>query len=155
MRRINKLFLTGCGYAILILTLFYAFAAVSKFVSQSIAPGQFALILTFGFIISLAELLYEKLKLKKVWKCLIHYGVLLVAFYIIFIISGNIALQRSAAIFAAVIIFTALYFTLYAIIHFVRHAIEKADDKLDKHSAKKNVKQSKKNEYRSIYGDGE
>ena len=80
MRRINKIFLTGCGYAILILSLFYIFAAVSQFVSQSIAPGQFVLILSFGFIISLAEFMYEELKVKRIYKCLIHYGVLLVAF---------------------------------------------------------------------------
>ena len=155
MRRIHKLFLKGCSYAILILTLFYAFAAVSQFVSQSIAPGQFALILTFGFVISLAELLYDELKLKKSLKCLVHYGVLLVAFYLIFIISGNISIQRHAAIFAAIVIFTALYFIVYAIVHFVRRAIDKADDKLDKHSASKIIKARKKTEYKSIYGDGE
>ena len=74
MRRIHKIFLTGCGYAVLILSLFYAFAAISKFVSQSIAPGQFILIVSFGFIISLAEFMYEELKVKKIYKCLIIIG---------------------------------------------------------------------------------
>ena len=155
MRRINKLFLTGCGYAILILTLFYAFAAVSQFVSQAIAPGQFALILLFGFIISIAEFMYEELKVKKVFKCLIHYAVLLVAFYLIFVISGNISVQRPAAIFGAVVIFTVLYFTVYAIVHLVRRAINVADDKLDKRSEIKNNKASKKSTYKSLYSDGE
>lgn len=155
MRRINKLFLTGCGYAILILTLFYAFAAVSQFVSQAIAPGQFALILLFGFVISLAEFMYEELKVKKVFKCLIHYAVLLVAFYLIFVISGNISVQRPAAVFGAVVIFTALYFTVYAIVHLVRRAINGADDSLDKRSEIKNSKTSKKNSYKSLYSDGE
>ena len=99
--------------------------------------------------------MYDELKLKKSLKCLVHYGVLLVAFYLIFIISGNISIQRHAAIFAAIVIFTALYFTVYAIVHFVRRAIDKADDKLDKHSANKIIKASKKKEYKSIYGDGE
>ena len=155
MRRINKLFLTGCGYAILILTLFYAFAAVSQFVSQAIAPGQFALILLFGFVISFAEFMYEELKVKKVFKCLIHYAVLLVAFYLIFVISGNISVQRPAAIFGAVVIFTVLYFTVYAIVHLVRRAINVADDKLDKRSENKNNKASKKSTYKSLYSDGE
>ena len=157
MRRINKLFLTGCGYAILILSLFYAFAAVSKFVSQSIALGQFLLILTFGFVISLAELMYEELKLKKALKCVIHYFVLLVAFCIIFIVSGNIALQRPAAIFGAILIYTALYFAVYAIVHFTRLAIERADDKLDKRDERKShkAKESKKGTYKSLYSDGD
>ena len=154
MRRINKVFLTGCGYAILILTLFYAFAAISKFTSQSIAPGQFALILTFGFAISLAELMYDELKLKKVYRCLVHYGVLLVAFCLIFIVAGNISAQRPAAIFGAIIIYTVLYFFLYAIIHFVRHAINTADDKLDERSARKKAT-DKKGTYKSLYSDGD
>jgi hypothetical protein len=154
MRRLNKVFLTGCGYAILILTLFYAFAAISKFTSQSIAPGQFALILSFGFIISLAELLYEELKLKKPYRCVIHYLVLLVAFCLIFIIAGNISAQRPAAIFGAIILYSVLYFALYAIIHFVRRAINAADDKLDKKSTNK-VSNSKKGTYKSLYSDGD
>ena len=155
MRRINKLFLTGCGYTILILMLFYAFAAISGFVSKSIAPGQFALILFFGLLISLAEFMYEQLKLRKVYKCLIHYGVLMVAFCMIFIISGNISAQRPAAVFGAIFIFTVLYFTLYAIVRLVRGAIDRADDKLDEKSKNKEEKASNKGTYKSLYSDGE
>lgn len=155
MRRINKLVLTACGYSILILSLFYIFAAVSQFVSKSIAPGQFALIVTFGFVISLAEFMYEELKIKKVLKCLVHYGVLLVAFCLIFIISGNISVQRPSAVFGAIVIYTVLYFAVYAIVHFVRRAINKADDSLDKRTAQKTVKTKKTNSYKSLYSDGE
>lgn len=154
MRKINKLFLTGCGYAILILTLFYAFAAISGFVSKSIAPGQFALILFFGFLISFAEFMYEQLKLRRIYKCLVHYGVLLTAFCLIFIISGNISAQRPAAVFGAIVIFTALYFTLYAITRLVRGAIDRADDRLDEISKNKKEK-SNKGTYKSLYSDGE
>lgn len=153
MRRINMLFLRGCGYAILILTLFYIFAALSSFVSLAIGPLQFALITGFGFIISLAELIYEELKLKRICKALIHYGVLLIAFCVIFIISGNISSQRPSAIFAAIIIFTVLYFALYVLIHFTKKAINAADNKLDTSTKRKNV--TKKEEpYKSIYSDG-
>lgn len=155
MRKINKVFLTGCGYAVLILTLFYAFAAISKFVSQSIAPGQFALILTFSFVISFAELLYEELKIKKVYKCFIHYAVLLVAFCLIFVISGNISSQRPSAVFVAIIVYTVLYFTIWAIVHFVRKAINKADIKLESRTNKADAKAGKsgKKPYKSIYSD--
>ena len=157
MRRINKLFLTGCGYAILILTMFYIFAAVSQFVSQAIAPGQFALILVFGFIISLAELMYEELKLKKALKCIIHYCVLLVAFCLIFIISGNISAQRPSAVFGSVVIYTVLYFTVFAIVHLVRSAINKADDNLERRHAahEKKSQKNKKGTYKSLYSDGD
>ena len=152
MRRINKLFLTGCGYTVLILTMFYTFAAVSKFISQSIAPKQFTLILFFGFAISAAEFMYEQLKLKKVYKCLVHYCVLLLAFCFIFIVAGNISSQRPAAVFVAIILYTVLYFTIWSIVHFVRKAINKADDALDK-KTKNNANEPKKGTYKSLYSD--
>lgn len=158
MRRINKIFLTGCGYSVLILSLFYAFAAISGFVSQAIAPGQFALILSFGLIISLAEFMYEELKLRKIYKCLIHYAVLLVAFCLIFIVSGNISSQRPSAIFVSIIIYTLLYFIVWVIVHYVRKAIDHADDKLDAKSATKSQKTKNKSEkgtYKSLYSDGD
>lgn len=154
MRRIHKMFLTGCGYAILILALFYAFAAVSKFTSTAIAPGQFALILVFGLIIALAEFMYEQLKLKKVFKCLIHYFVLLAAFCSIFIISGNISTKRPAAVFVAIILYTFLYFVIFAIVHFSRKFINFMDDRLEANS-KKSKEDKQKKSYKSLYSDGD
>lgn len=156
MRRINKIFLTGCGYTVLILTLFYAFAAVSQFVSQAIAPGQFALILSFGFIISLAEFMYEELKLRRLYKCVIHYLLLLVAFCVIFIVSGNISSQRPAAVFVAIFIYTLLYFLVWTLVHYFRKAINYADDKLDARAANKPCTKDKKDKeiYKPLYGDG-
>ena len=156
MRKINKIFLTGCGYAVLILTLFYAFAAISKFTSQSIAPGQFALILTFGFVISFAELLYNELKLKKIYRCLIHYAVLLVAFCFIFIASGNISTQRPYAVFVAIILYTVSYFAVWTIVHFVRKAINHADDRLETKAndvKDKNKSEKTKSGYKPLYLD--
>lgn len=157
MRRINKIFLTGCGYTVLILTLFYLFAAISQFVSTAIAPGQFALILCFGLLISFAEFMYEELKLKRIYKCIIHYTVLLLAFCVIFIGSGNISAQRPAAVFVAIMLYTILYFVVWAIVHFARKAIDRADDKLDKRTKIKNAekKDKIKKEYKPLYGDGD
>ena len=158
MRRINKIFLTGCGYTVLILSLFYAFAAINQFVSQAIAPGQFALILSFGFIISLAEFMYEELKLRRLYKCVIHYLILLVAFCLIFIVSGNISSQRPAAVFVAIFIYTLLYFLVWTLVHYFRKAINYADDKLDTRATanKPNSKDKKdKVTYKPLYGDGD
>lgn len=153
MRRIHKLFLVGCGYTVLILSLFYAFAAISEFTSTAIAPGQFALILVSGLVIALAELMYEELKVKKAIKCIIHYAVLMIAFCLIFIISGKISAQKPAAVFIAIMLYTLLYFTIWTIVHFSRKAIDRADDKLDARSKVKNEKTKKG--YKSLYGDGE
>lgn len=153
MRKIEKLFLTGCGYSLLILTLFYIFAAITKFINPAITPGQFALIVLFGFIISLAELLYSILKLKKVLKCFIHYAVLFVAFLVIFIISGNIASAKASGIFVAIIVYTFMYFSIYLIVNLIRKTINAADDKLDAKLPKEN--KTKKAEYKPLYKSGD
>lgn len=155
MRRIHKIFLTGCGYAVLILTMFYAFAAISKFVSTAIAPAQFVLILTFGLIIAFAEFMYEQLKLKKILKCLIHYCVLLAAFCFIFIMSGNISTKRPSAVFVAIILFTFSYFAIFAIVNFARKAINALDDKLEAKNQKSGESTQKKKGYKSLYSDGD
>lgn len=150
---INKLFLKACGYTVLILTLFYLFAAISQFTSQSIPPEKFALILLFGFVISVAELMYERINIKKVYRCLIHYAVLLLAFCLIFIFAGNISLQRPAAVFLSIVIFTVLYFFIYAIVYLVRRTINATDDSLE--SKVKSSKTNNKGSYRSLYGDSD
>ena len=148
MRKIEKFLLTGSGYAILILTLFYAFAAIGKFTSPAITFPQYLLILAFGYIIALAELMYNVLNLKKWLRGLVHYGVLLLAFCIIFIISGNIKAGRAPAIFAAIILFTMLYFALWGIIHLIRKTVKVADDRIDAKQPK-----IKKEKYKSLYSD--
>ena len=154
MRRINKMFLSGCGYTVLILSLFYAFAAISESAADAIAPGQFALILGFGFIISLAEFMYEMLNVRKIYKCLIHYFVLLAAFCLIFIVAGNISSQKPSAIFVAIVLYTISYFTIYVLVRLIRMSINCADDKLDRKTSKvkENKEASKKGTYKSLYG---
>ena len=148
MRKIERLLLTACGYSIFILTMFYVFAVLTNFTSPAIIPSQFALILLFGFIIALAEFLYNILKLKQALRCFIHYGILLLAFCIIFIISGNIA-SKPSAVFVAVIIFTMLYFTTWGTVKLVRKTVTKADDYLDRKETSKSP--IRKNEYKSLY----
>ena len=148
MRRIERLLLTGSGYSILILTIFYAFAAISNFTSPAITFPQYALIVGFGYLIALAELMYNALNLKKWLRGIIHYGVLLLAFCIIFIISGNIKSGRASAIFAAIVLFTMLYFALWGMIHLIRKTANIADDKIESKQPK--VKDNKK-VYKSLY----
>lgn len=154
MRRINKIFLTGCGYTILILSLFYAFAAISELISPAIAPQQFSLILTFGLLIALAEFMYEQLKIKKVFKCLIHYCVLLVAFCFIFIMSGNISKKGPSTVFVAVILYSVLYFVIWTIVHFTRKVINAMDDKYEARNKKVQATKEEKKPYKSLYSDG-
>lgn len=153
MRSINKLFLVACGYTVLILTLLYIFAAISGFIAPAISLGQFALVLSSGLVIALAEFMYDHLKLNKLIKCLIHYVVLLIAFCLIFIISGKISAQRPAAVFVAIMLYTIMYFVIWSIVHFSRKAINGIDDKLD--AKKKSKKPQTKKSYKSLYSEGD
>ena len=148
MRRIEKALLTGCGYTILILTLFYAFSAISKLTSPAITFTRYLTILLFGFLIAFAELAYNAMNLKKWLRCLIHYGILLLAFCVIFIISGNIKSGRAPAIFAAVIIFTLFYFAILGLAYLIRKTVKISDDKIDR-MPKKEVKP--KEAYKPLY----
>ena len=148
MKKIENFLLTGSGYTVLILTIFYAFAAISKFTSPAITFPQYLLILAFGYIIAFAELIYNVLNLKSWLKGLIHYGVLLFAFCVIFIISGNIKAGRAAAVFAAIILFTMLYFALWGMIHLIRKTVRAADEKIDAKQPK-----AKKEKYKSLYSN--
>ena len=151
MKRLERTLLAGCGYTVLILTLFYAFAAVSKFTSAAITFPTYLLITGFGFIISFAELMYNSLQLKNWIRGLIHYGVLLTAFIAIFIISGNIKSGRASAIFAAIILFTMLYFAFWGVIHLVKKTVTVADERIDAKAPKiKEAKPTK--EYKPLYG---
>ena len=154
MKRLEKTLLAGCGYTVLILTLFYAFAAISEFTSAAITLPRYLLIVSFGFIIALAELMYKSLNLKNWLRGLIHYGVLLTAFIAIFIVSGNIKSGRASAVFAAIVIFTMLYFAFWGVIHLVKKTIMIADERLDARSPKiKEAKTTK--EYKSLYSKEE
>lgn len=154
MKRLERTLLAGCGYTVLILTLFYAFAAVSKFTSAAITFPTYLLIAGFGFIISFAELMYNSLQLKNWIRGLIHYGVLLTAFIAIFIISGNIKSGRASAIFAAIILFTMLYFAFWGVTSLIKKTVNYADDRLGSRAPK--IKAEKpKNEYKPLYSSDE
>ena len=154
MKRLEKTLLAGCGYTVLILTLFYAFAAISEFTSAAITIQRYLLITAFGFIIAFAELMYASLNLKNWLRGLIHYGVLLTAFIAIFIISGNIKSGRASAVFAAIIIFTMLYFAFWGVVHLAKKTVRAADKRLNERAPKDKSEKPKKG-YKPLYGSDE
>lgn len=150
MKTIENLLLKACGYTVSILALFYFAGTVSDFTNAFIDFKTFLVILLFGTMISLSELILKAPKLHKLLKLLIHYLVLFCAFTVIFVLSGNIAKKGAGAIFSSLIIFTFFYVLMFLASYFVRKAIKKMDKHLDK-NGKKKVPQKKKNEYKSLY----
>lgn len=151
MKRIETIFLRACGYCILILSLFYAFGAINEYGKPYIDFKTFSTILIFGIIISVGGFILTLEKLKMPLRILIHYVALFVAFYVVFIVSGNLGAGGSSAIFSAVIIFTFLYIVIFASVYFIRKGIKKADSIANKKAPQSKAGYNKKTKYKSLY----
>ena len=151
MKKIQSLLLNATAYTVLILALFYLFAAVTGYTQGGIGFPMYALILGFGLVISLASLIFKAEKLSRPVQFIAHYAVLFVAFLLIFVISGNIKGQGESVIFSSILIFTFFYAIVSAVVYLCRRAISRADKKVDEKMAKKSPAQKKKAPYKPIY----
>jgi len=151
MKRIENILLKACGYTVFFLLLFYVFGAVSKYTDQYIDIKTFLIILLFGFIISVAGFILTIEKIKIPLRILIHYVALFIAFYAVFIISGNLKTGGASVVFSAIVIFTFLYAIVFAAVFFVRKAVKKADAAINKKIAKNAQTDLPKAKYKSLY----
>ena len=148
MRTIEKLLLKACSYTVLILTMFYTFAQASKFASAYIDFGTFAIFLLFGAAISLADLVLGCVRLRVIYRIMIHYAVLLFVFCSVFVVKGKISLESAGTIFTSIIIFTVLYAIMFAIVYILRRATIKGDDFLAERTTKNDNKNIAKSQYK-------
>ena len=151
MKKIENLLLHSTAYTVLILLIFYIFGAASDFTDAYISFPTFLTILGFGAIISVAGMIFSIKKIHLALRALIHYIVLLVAFCVIFITTGNISSGGQGAIFISVAIFTVFYFTIFAISLAVISAVRKADENIDKKIKAELKKEAKTAKYKSLY----
>ncbi len=151
MKKLQNLLLGACGYTVLILTLFYIFAAISQFTDPRIGFSRFATLFGFGCLISLGGFILGIEKLKKPLRVLIHYTLLLISFCVVFIASGNIASKGPAAVFSSVVIFSFFYAFIFVFTYLIRRAVNEADKRIDKKVGSKK-KNTNKTPYKPIYG---
>ena len=149
MRRFEKAVLCGAGYTVLILLLFYLFAVIMQFENISISFPRFLVIFTFGYVIAAADMIYGLTSIKRIFKCLIHYTVLLIAFITVFVAGEFISANSTAEVFVAITVYTVLYFSIFGIIYLIRRTVVVADDRLEKRIAAKETAKPKdrKNQY--------
>ena len=148
MEKAKKIILSATAYTVLILVLFYIYALVGNLTQPAVKFGTFLIILVFGFVISLANIIFEIKRLNHLIKLLIHYLALLLAFIVIFVIAGNLTISGPASVLSAIIIFTVLYAVIYALSYGVRSALRS----VSKSTAKSNTK-AKKSTYKPLYGE--
>lgn len=151
MKTIENILLKACGYTLLILTFFYLFGLIGDVGAALIGFTTFMTIALFGLLISLAELAFQIKRIHIVFRVLIHYIVLLAAFNVVFISSGNISAKTAGEVFTAIVIFTVFYAIMFGLVYIVRRFIAKSDKLIDNKKAKINDENHKKNEYKPLY----
>lgn len=151
MEKIKSIVLNSTAYTVVILLLFYIYALIGNLTHPAITFGTFLIILLFGFVISLANMIFGIKRLHPALRLLIHYAALLVAFIFVFVIAGKLAINGIASVFSAIIIFTILYGVIYAISYGVKSALSSVEK--PKHSVKKQTTFDKKSTYKPLYGE--
>ena len=152
MKTLEKLILKACAYAVLVTTLFFIFTMMTSFTEAAIKMETFMLILLFGALIAVADLIFGIKKLRMGLRVLIHYGALLLTFIVIFIISGNITVNGPGAVFSAIFIFTILYAVLFLLVYLFVRSIKAVDTRIEKRIPKKEAEKPK---YKSLYKSDE
>ncbi len=154
MKKIEGILLRACGFAVAILILLYLFAVATSFIGPAIGFPMFLIILAFGLIISVANLIFSVKSIKLPFRVAIHFAVLLVAFCIIFVYSGNLTAGGDAAVFTAISIFIFLYALIFTLTYFIKRAISAADSRLEatkRAAAEKGSEKEKKPGYQPRY----
>ena len=137
MKKIERLIERACGFTVLMALLIYLLGAFAGIQENGITLASFALILLFGIIISVANLVltYDRFP---IWlRICIHFSVLMLTFCIVFIGSGRITNTTQGSYFAAVIIFTFLYAVIATVTFLIKKLIQRADKAVDKRASHK------------------
>lgn len=143
MKKAEKIILQACAYTVLICFMFLLFAQISGFTTATLSFGKFMLLVLFGAVIAVANMLWEIKSWHYMLKLIVHFASLMSAFFVVFVISGNIKASGGGAILAAVFVFTFLYALIFTITYFVKKSINTVDKKLDSKSSAASKKEEK------------
>lgn len=153
MKKVEETILKACGFSVLILLFFFAFAASTNFPTAVISFSTFAIIVGFGFLISLASLILQVKKLNIIIRILIHYTTLLIAFCSIFLSIGNIGNGSSSKVFVAIVLFTIFYAFLFAVSFLVKKVVAFLDKAINVRYGTKTKAERTRESYKSLYSD--
>ncbi len=109
MKTTKNILLAGCAYAVVIISIFFAFAAISDFTEAKLNAGRFFLMLFFGQVVACAGYILRTANWHAAIRYPLHYITLFLAFYIIFILALNSEKRNGAAMLIAVVIYTFFY----------------------------------------------
>ena len=142
MKKAERFLLHTCAYTVLICALFLLFMVISGFSEASLNIGRFFLILLFSFFISIAGIILGLKDWNLVLRIAIHFIVLLSAFTVVFVISGNIKANGGGAIFSAIIVFSFLYVVISLIVYSIKKSVSAVDKRIQNRSSKSRTKKA-------------
>ena len=135
MKYIEKFLYHSAAYTVVISILFFIFAAISRVDELSISFSRYMLIFAFSLIISATEFIFSIKKLHVSLRYLIHYFVLCIGFFVVFLsvrsAAGN-AQFSAATVFAGIIIFSLVYFLIVLALLLIKKVISKRTKGVDK-----------------------
>ena len=143
VEKLKRIALNSCAFTVLISALFFAFAKITGLSEVKIDFLHFFVILLFGTVIATTNTVFELPKLHIALKVLIHYVVLLVAFYIVFINFGNVKSSGISTVFVVVVVFSFLYLLISVLTWLIKRAFKKSNSVSNR---TKNVASKKNND---------
>ena len=141
-KKIEKFLLCACAYTIGITFSFFIIASMFK-VDVALDLFSFFICFVIGVCIALANLIFAIDPLKIWFKIPLHYLALLIV-YIPFVYTAIPSfMERSGALFVAIVIYTIFYAIVFAIAAAIKVLVRYLDDKAEKLGKKKNKKTAK------------
>ena len=152
MKFYEKLLYHAAAYSVAVSILFFSFASIMSVQDLSLSFGRFMVIVAFGLVLSTAEFIFTVKKIPRWLQYIIHYLILAIAFFAIFlsIRRSDGAFEFTAATaFAAVIIFTVFYFIGVGILYAFKKAL--CADGVKSHNKEARENANKKQNYTSKF----
>ncbi len=132
---ISKFLYRGTAYTAIISILFFIFAKLLDVSDLHLSFSRYLIILAFGMIVSATEFVFTFNKLPRIAQYFIHYFVLSIAFFFVFLnirkSSGDFEFAPST-VFASLAVFTCFYFIILGIVFITKKAISKQEKKTNK-----------------------
>lgn len=129
MNNTEKFIYHSCAYTVGVSIVFFLFARLMKIDELSISFLRYFTIFAFSLVLSGSEFLFSIEKLPKYVRHILHYIILCIAFFVIFLTvqksSGEYQF-RVDTVFAAIFIFSAFYIIVTLIYLFVFKSSKKA-----------------------------
>lgn len=140
MSPFKKTLYHSAAYTVAISMLFLIFAKIIGIADAHLSLSKYFVILAFGFICAASEFLLTVERLPKAIRYLIHYLVLALAFFVIFMTvrsSDGTFRFNAAAIFASVAIFSIFYFLILAFVFVYNKKAKSTTKKVEKNKPSK------------------